>query len=376
MSNSVAHTYTNFNDNLETKPRRKGGRPKKEASVPFVGFTQESIGTEYFRVPAIFLSLCAMIDNLAELKVVLYIMRHTWGFREYDTPKRITIDEFVNGRKRVDGSRMDLGTGLSESAVKDGLQRAIDHEIIVCYVDDRDMGRIKNYYELKMQYEAELESPEEVTPSEKTEIQDENDEVTEKSPQATFFTEDNYPEQETEDYDPYAGTIFAQQSAPNTGPANQKIFVSEAEFITPSDPANNIPTGSHYHPRTENRTEEQTLRTNDIRNAHPQEKVEEMIRFLPKEDQLSKPKQKAPAFIRNMIRDFSKDLGDQDHIFSNISQAAKIYRNSRVSEEDFMQALYDARALAKKATQIKHLNSHGNPNRMPYFFRCLSGVLR
>src|SRR5215475_104512 len=105
MLNSVAYQDANFNDSPATKNKAKGGRPKKQAHDPFIGFTQESISDEYFRVPAIFLSLCAMIDNLAELKVVMYIMRHTWGFQEYNAPKRITIDEFVDGRKRADGSR-------------------------------------------------------------------------------------------------------------------------------------------------------------------------------------------------------------------------------------------------------------------------------
>jgi hypothetical protein len=76
------------------------------------------------------------------------------------------------------------------------------------------------------------------------------------------------------------------------------------------------------------------------------------------------------------MTDFSRDLGDHDHIPSNIGQAAKIFRQSGVSEETFIQALYDAREAAKKATQIKHLNSYGNPNRMPYFFRCLDGLIK
>jgi hypothetical protein len=355
MLNSVAQIDPIFNDSLETKPRRKGGRPKKQAHAPFVGFTQESIQGEYFQVPAIFLSLCAMIDNLAELKVVMYVMRHTWGFREYGTPKRITIDEFMHGRMRVDGTRMDLGTGLSESAIKDGLQRAIDHEIIVCYVDDSDQARIKNYYELKMQNE-EAVSPEPEYFEEQTTTETSTDQL-----------EPDYPTQE--EYDPYADTIFAQ--SPKS--PNQKFFVSEPELITGSEGVINSPGGSKQLPRSENRTLESTLRTNDIRITHSSENLEDFIRSYP--DQLPKAKAKSPAFIRNMITDFSRDLGDQDHIFSNISQAAKIYRDSGMSEEAFMQVLYDARVTAKKATQIKHLNSHGRPNRMPYFFRCLSGAL-
>jgi len=375
MSNSVAQIDPIFNDSLETKPRRKGGRPKKQNHAPFVGFTQESIQGEYFQVPAIFLSLCAMIDNLAELKVVMYIMRHTWGFREYDTPKRITIDEFANGRKRTDGTRMDFGTGLSQRAVMQGLQRAIDHGIITCYVDDRDQARVKQFYQLSMQNEEAVSpEPEYENPTlSKKETSTSDADGDGSNPTGDGFSENDCPEQDTEEYDPYAGTIFSQQSAPAAGP-EQKFFVSEPGITISADLNDNQCRPESYSARTENRTRESTLRTKEIRNVHPSENLEDFIRSFP--DQLPKAKAKSPAFIRNMITDFSRDLGDQDHIFSNISQAAKIYRNSEMSEDTFIQVLYDARTAAKKATQIKHLNSHGSPNRMPYFFRCLSGVLR
>lgn len=381
--NSVAQIDHTFND-LETKPKCKG-RPKKQAHAPFVGFTQESISGEYLRVPSIFLGLCAMIDNLAELKVVLYIMRHTWGFREYNAPKRITIDEFVNGRKKADGTRMDFGTGLSKSAVLEGLERAIKHGIVICYADERDQARVKHYYQLKMQSEEQTgpESPETVTTFENSQEYTEDDAVTKEVTPVTFeeqYTEESYteqlvndcPEQETEEeYDPYAGTIFS----PNYQSPEQKIFVSEAELKTTTEVVKNYHRSSYQLPRTENRTEEPTLRTNDIRMTSTSLNLEEAIRYLPEADQLPKPKAKSPAFIRNYLTSFSQDLGDHDHIPSNIGQAAKIYRQSGLTEEDFIQALYDAREAAKKATQIKHLNSYGNPNRMPYFFRCLARAL-
>src|SRR5579859_601175 len=123
---------------------RGSGRPKKQEQEPFVGFTQSSIHQEYFRMPAIWINVCAVIDNLAELKVVQYVLRHTWGFREYDAARHITIDEFANGRKHKDSTRMDFGTGLSDKAVKEGLRRAIAHGFLLGEVDGRDKARIKN----------------------------------------------------------------------------------------------------------------------------------------------------------------------------------------------------------------------------------------
>jgi hypothetical protein len=289
--------------------KKQRGRPKKQQEdIAFIGFTQSSVQDEYFRMPAIWIDVCAAIDNLAELKIIQYVLRHTWGYREYEQTKHITVDEFMHGRKRTDGTRMDSGTGLSESAVKDGLARALKHEFLVCYVDDSDKARIKKYYGLKMQNE---------------EVDSHEDDI-------------------------------------------------QRDLIKPSEgfkkPLNEV----YQTPRSKNELKNQPIEQTMIRTAHTPEIFAENIRYLPTHDQ----KTKVPAFIKNMIDDFSRDMGDPDHIGSNISQSSKLYHQSGLSEEAFIQALYEARDLAKKATQVKHLNSHGNPNRMPYFFKCLAGTAR
>lgn len=82
--------------------------------------------------------------------MVLYLFRHTWGFQEFDKPKKLTTDEFMKGRKKKDGTRLDDGTGLSDRGVKNGLAEAIKHGYIVYHVDDSDKGRIKKYYMIKV----------------------------------------------------------------------------------------------------------------------------------------------------------------------------------------------------------------------------------
>jgi hypothetical protein len=119
----------------------------------FEGFRKiEKTSKNFYRVPNEWTNIMAGINNLAELKVIEYIMRHTWGFGEYDQYKHITVDEFMHGRLQADGvTRMDEGTGLkSDRSVKDGLKAAIDHGYILCDVDDKDRARIKKSYKLKM----------------------------------------------------------------------------------------------------------------------------------------------------------------------------------------------------------------------------------
>lgn len=84
------------------------------------------------------------------MKVVEYVLRHTWGYSEYDIVKKITTDEFMHGRKGKDGNRIDSGTGLSNKSVVEGLSKAVEHGLLEVEIDDRDRARIKKYYKLKM----------------------------------------------------------------------------------------------------------------------------------------------------------------------------------------------------------------------------------
>jgi hypothetical protein len=104
----------------------------------------------FFHMPNIWTDISADIDSLAEIKIIEYVIRHTWGYQEYGITKTITNDEFQFGRKRSDGSRIDKGTGLSDRSVKDGIKRAIAEGYIYCEVDDSDKARIKKSYGLTM----------------------------------------------------------------------------------------------------------------------------------------------------------------------------------------------------------------------------------
>ena len=129
--------------------RRSRERPS------FLGFDRPE--SNFFRMPNSWTDITAEINSIAELKVVEYILRHTWGYQEYGLKKHITIDEFVHGRRRQDGSRMDKGTGLSERAVYDGLQKAVANGLIDEETDDSDRGRIKKSYSLRMRENAHVD---------------------------------------------------------------------------------------------------------------------------------------------------------------------------------------------------------------------------
>lgn len=98
------------------------------------------------KLPHSLIAALPTIKSASELKVILYILRHTWGFHE--TEKRISLDEFANGRKKRGGSRMDGGTGMSIPAIRNGIKRAIEHGFITVETDNSDKARVKKYYSL------------------------------------------------------------------------------------------------------------------------------------------------------------------------------------------------------------------------------------
>src|SRR2546430_13283191 len=116
--------------------------------MTFEGFKQPT--KNYFPMPNNWPDISADINNLAELKIVEYVLRHTWGFHEFGICKTISVDEFMHGRRKQDDSRMDKGTGLSEQSVRNGLKKAIKDGYLVYDIDPSDAGRIKKSYALKM----------------------------------------------------------------------------------------------------------------------------------------------------------------------------------------------------------------------------------
>lgn len=122
----------------------------------FNGFTKPE--QNYSKLPHDFVDRLSEIETVAELKVVLYVLRHTWGFSEFDKPKKMTYDEIANGRKRKDGTRIDGGTGLSVNSIHAGAEKAVEHGFLTIETDESDKARIEKWYCLNMADESNFDS--------------------------------------------------------------------------------------------------------------------------------------------------------------------------------------------------------------------------
>lgn len=102
------------------------------------------------KLPHTFIDLMREMSK-AEVKVTLYLLRHTWGFGNFDDFQVITIDEFIRGRHAKNGTRQDRGTGLSKPSIISGLRAAEERGTIESSVDTSDKARIKKGYKLRGQ---------------------------------------------------------------------------------------------------------------------------------------------------------------------------------------------------------------------------------
>src|SRR2546422_6398818 len=125
----------------------------------FEGFNKPE--ANFFRLPNEWTDITAQVTSLAEMKLVEYVLKHTWGYSEFDMVKKITTDEFMYGRKKKDGTRIDIGTGLSKPSVIEGLNNAVKHGLLEVEIDDSDKARIKKFYKLRMKTPLEEAEPEE-----------------------------------------------------------------------------------------------------------------------------------------------------------------------------------------------------------------------
>jgi hypothetical protein len=121
---------------------------KSNKNKTFQGFDYPE--ENYFRMPNIWTDITSGMSSCAELKVVEYVLRHTWGFREFGKLKKITLDEFENGRRKADETRMDKGIGMRRQAIISGLRQAVKDGYLIEETDKTDKGRIKKFYGLQM----------------------------------------------------------------------------------------------------------------------------------------------------------------------------------------------------------------------------------
>ena len=119
---------------------------EKYGDDSFEGFDEPV--ENWSKLPHQFIDMLPSITSFGEIKVLIYTLRHTWGFHESE--KRISLDEYQYGRKTKGGGRMDCGTGLSRPTIIAGISAAVKHGYLLVREDNRDLARKKRFYTLRI----------------------------------------------------------------------------------------------------------------------------------------------------------------------------------------------------------------------------------
>jgi DNA-binding transcriptional ArsR family regulator len=84
----------------------------------------------------------------AELKVLLYVVRRTFGFNKIND--RISLSQFVRGIVKRDGTQLDLGTGLTRRTIQVALDSLVEQHVLLRRRSRNENGDEPNEYALNI----------------------------------------------------------------------------------------------------------------------------------------------------------------------------------------------------------------------------------
>jgi hypothetical protein len=331
---------------------------------PFEGF--EAPRSNFFRLPNNWTDLTASMSSIAELKVVEYVLRHTWGFQEFGIKKRITTDEFMNGRRHVDGTRIDKGTGLSKQSVITGIQLALEHGFLEEEVDNTDRARIKKFYSVRMR-------------DENSDVKNFDIGVKDLDSRGTNFghrTEKETRERKNSNFrmtnKEKIGEGFHKPQPLNVGGASYSEGESEEQGVKP------IPRGT---PNQSGEEAKQSKYRNSGKGVSQEEMevepekrrggFEKVGAALPPRPRRRAEYSEERQALTEYITDFSREFGDKAPLKSSVTRAYNLLTRSGVTLSAFISHMYEARAITKeRSSSIKNKGE-----KMGYFFRVLEDRL-
>lgn len=123
------------------------GRENQQAEFDYQGFPGFP-DPHWTQVPDLLLDFMLPDLSGAELKVLLYLIRRTYGFKK--DGDSITLSQLCSGIRRADQTVIDRGTGLSRSSVTRAVKRLEELNLIEVVRDSTAIGDAEvNYYRIR-----------------------------------------------------------------------------------------------------------------------------------------------------------------------------------------------------------------------------------
>jgi hypothetical protein len=279
------------------------------------------------------------LDN-AELRVLLYIIRRTYGFKR--STDDIAISQMVDGIRKKDGTVLDRGTGMSKGSVTRGLRGLLGKGVILARRNtSKEHGFEPTTYALKFKNEAEplvsgtrqapLVSPADPPLSHRRDIQE---------------------------------TVIQQ-----TDSSNIRTAAQETTSETPNDIPSGTQPGEDPDARTARESSDAALGITVARGGAPKPVGELLHRY--RQHKPANPEEADErAAITATVKTLAPELGDKAPVRSSVTRAYHLYQRSRLPLTTFVAELYGVRSDVKDIATRRKIK-----NRMSYFFGLLEDRL-
>lgn len=318
-------------------PRKRDGESAPGDTSPwqFMGFQSPT----YTQTPdEVFDWLMARLSG-AEVKVLLYIIRRTFGFKK--NADAISIEQICSGIVTKSGKRLDMGTGLGRTAVTDALRSLKEKNIIVIRSRVLDNGGSgPSLYALNV-------------------LRDGDEDATEDDPRHQRWEGES------------GRTDGGVRISGRGGPVER---MGESTRAEPSVRSSGRGGSARATPQetVEQETDNQERDTSNYSNdPHPRQTAHQ--------GRTEQSVTRYSDFIAQVTRDYTRLFHDGDHERPNRSRALRLWAETDLTEQQFVDLMHQARKITQARGNIARDATDGSPvgtkNRMPYYFSVLEDLL-
>ncbi|MBA4116376.1 MAG: replication protein [Rubrobacter sp.] len=286
----------------------------------------------------------------AELKVLLYVIRRTFGFKkDFDN---ISLSQMLNGIVRKDGSALDRGVGLSKPTLLQALRSLQDKNIIATERRrSADKGDQPTAYRLSFADAAKSEAPG-------------------KNPSPPVVKEFDQGGGKVSSPGPWANNLTTQD------PVKQNPVLQEFEDSKIRKGSNEREDGDDDAPDRFGHRLAASARSHDIGGeGNGLEPIGDALQArYSGRGRPSREYSEDRQAILSFIQDFARELNDSAPLQSSVTRALNLYRQSGLSRAAFTDKLYQARAITQErsagitATGEDAPGSFPRKRKMAYFF--------
>ncbi len=324
-------------------------RSKETTTFTYKGFSSLN-GTI---VPDDVFDVLAPELNEAELRVLLYIVRRTFGFKK--DSDNISLRQMVEGITTKDGRVLDRGTGMSKSAVARGLAGLREKKIIVAVRNSSaERGNEATTYRLRFEHDRDDEG---------------------NNPMLSIGLEASTPLSRQRDKG-----VSQQRDKPLSRQRDTQETVEQQTVKQETD-------GSNIRKAPTLKAREGTMTKSPETIGHRRPPVPGFqgqgrdTALQPRHGRPTAAEAEARRVILAYIGDYAREFNDQAKLKASTTRAFNLYRQAGVALDDFSATLGEARAITQEQTAaIRARVDDGTTafprkNKMAYFFAVLEDLL-